>query len=121
VSELEQAWADAQKQLNEAQEAVREAIKNSKQTMELIASELWNVKPGDVVMFKSGKQWKKTKVHCVTGEHGWYSSHDFRQFQNRPWLQLHPINKDGTYSKAVINGYPECWRTIQEFEKQEAT
>ena len=121
MAELEQAWADAQKQLNEAQEAVREAIRNSKQTMDLIASELWSVKHGDEIMFAPDrKHWKKAKVHCVTGEHGWYASHDFRQFQNRPWLQIHPINKDGTYSKAVMNGYPDSWLTIEEFKKKQA-
>jgi hypothetical protein len=123
VSDLESAWVDAQKQLKDAQEAVREAFRNSKQTMELIASELWSVKHGDEVMFTppGRKQWRKAKVHCVTVEHGWYASHDFRQFQNRPWLQIHPINKDGTYSKAVMNGYPYSWLTIEEFEKREAT
>jgi hypothetical protein len=120
VSDLESAWADAQKQLKDAQEAVREAIRNSKQTMELIASELWSVKHGDEVMFTpDGKQWKKAKVHCVTGEHGWYASEDFWQFKNRPWLQIHPVNKDGSFSKAVINGYPQCWLTIEEFKKKQ--
>ncbi len=125
MNDLESAWVDAQKQLKDAQEAVREAIRNSKQTMELIASELWSVKHGDEVMFAppgkwTEKQWKKAKVHCVTSEHHWYASHDFRQFKNRPCLQIHPINKDGTYSKAVINGYPDCWLTIEEFEKNRA-
>jgi hypothetical protein len=120
VSDLESAWVDAQKQLKDAQEAVREAIRNSKQTMELIASELWSVKHGDEIMFAPDrKHWKKAKVHCVTTEHGWYASHDFRQFQKRPWLQIHPINKDGTYSKAVMNGYPDSWLTIEEFKKKQ--
>jgi hypothetical protein len=121
MSDLESAWADAQKRLDQAKEAVRDATRDCKQTMEVIASELWNVKRGDEVMFTppGRKQWKKAKVHSVATEHGWYDSHEFWQFENRPWLQLHPINKDGTYSKAVIHGYPDCWLTIEEFERQQ--
>jgi hypothetical protein len=120
MSDLESAWADAQKRLNEAQEAVKDATRNCKQTMEVIAFELWSVKHGDEVMFTPDrKQWKKAKVHCVTGEHGWHDSHEFWQFKNRPWLQLHPSKKDGSYSNAVVHGYPDAWLTIDEFERQQ--
>jgi hypothetical protein len=122
MSELESAWADAQKRLNEAQEAVEGATRNCKQTMEIIASELWNVKQGDEVMFTpDGAHWKKAKVQSVATGHGWYESHEFRQFKHRPWLQLHPSKKDGSYSNAVVHGYPGKWLTIGEFETQKAT
>ena len=122
MSDLESAWADAQKRLDHAQEAVKDATRNCEQIMEVIASELWNVKHGDEVMWTpDGAHWKKAKVHSVATEHGWYMSHDFRQFKHRPWLQLHPINKDGSYSRAVVHGYPGKWLTIDEFEKQKTT
>ena len=122
MTELEQAWADAQKRLSEAQEAVKDATRNSKETMEVIASELWNVKQGDEVMFTpNGAHWKKAKVQSVATGYGWYESHEFRQFKHRPWLQLHPSKKDGSYSNAVVHGYPGKWLTIDEFERQQAT
>ena len=120
MSDLGSAWADAQKRLDQAQEAVKDATRNCKQTMEVIASELWNVKHGDEVMFTpDGTHWKKAKVQSVATEHRWYKSHDFRQFKLRPWLQLHPSKKDGSYSNAVVHGYPGRWLTIEEFERQQ--
>lgn len=121
VRELKDAWSDAQRQLEDATKALEHAMRNCQQAMEIIASEIWSVNHGDLVMFLSNKQWKKAKVHCVMAQHNWFNSMDFHQFRNRPWLALHPINKDGTFSKAVVNGYPNAWLTLKEFDKQVAT
>lgn len=119
MSELGAAWEAAQKQLSEAKQAVRNALEECHSVMLVIAAELWNVKPGDVIMLKphGSKQWKKAKVHDLCGESNWFCTHGFSQFRMQPWLRVFPANKDGTFSKQVVHAYPTCWMTIEEFEK----
>ena len=119
MSELESAWEAAQKQLSEAKQAVKNAIEECNSVMLVVAAQLWNVKPGDVIMFKphGSKQWKKAKVHELCGESNWFCSQGFSQFKWRPWLRVFPINKDGTFSRQVVHAYSDCWMTIDEFAK----
>ena len=119
MSELEAAWDGAMSQLSESEQAVKKAIEECNSVMLIIAAERWNVKPGDVIMVKphGKKQWAKAKVHALAEGYGWYRKHGFSQFSSQPWLQVFSINKDGTFSKKAVHAYPDCWMTIDEFEK----